>query len=254
MRISWLCMVVVFALAACPKENKPTGPTVDPVKTEALALEKLKADHLAKIAKDSPDVVNSYIYLEIEAQARLSLYQLDHPEEAKSGKVSEESAAIRVDMGKYLSELKKRKLHLAPAQIGSKSLGLTPMGEEINRITTNILLASSNPTTLPGKIQGNIDMLRLYYEGSRSLDVTRKKPTPKEVVELSTLGVDVCDAILDIYSAPNFSELSGLKQDKKLIAGYKRNIAVNRKQFAKAAGLPNPPKEPKKDPKKDPKK
>jgi hypothetical protein len=250
MRISWLCLVVVFALAACPKKIDTKTPTIDPVKAEELSLEKLKADHLAKISKNSPDVVGSYIYLVIEAQARLALYKLENPTEAKSGKVSEVSAAIRLDTGRYLSELRKRKLHLTPAQIGSQTIGLTPLGAEINRITTYMLLASSNPTTQPGSLKGNIDMLRLYYEGSKHLDITRKKPAPKELAEISVLGIDVCDAILELYSAPNLSTLSGLKQDKKLIASYKRNITVNRKQFTKAAGLVEPPK---KDPKKDPK-
>jgi hypothetical protein len=235
MRISWLCLMMVSALTACPIGGKPVSPQIDPVKAEELALAKIKSDHLAKISKDSPDIATSYIYLEIEAQAQLALYQLNNVEESTSGKISEESAAIRIEMGKYLSEIKKRKLHLSPAKISSKIAGLTPLGAEINRITTNILLASSSPNTTPGNLQGNVDVLRLYYDGSRSLDVTRKKPPPQELVEISLLGVDICDAILEIYNASNFSELSGLKQDKKMIAGYKRNITINRKQFAKAA-------------------
>src|SRR5690349_10607978 len=101
----------VFLLAACHhnETNNLTQPVVDPVTAEERQIAQMKEDSEGKLKSEAPDVANALAFLELEAQARFAIYQTEHPDEAKAAQVSSESAQIRIEIGRYLSEMRKRK-------------------------------------------------------------------------------------------------------------------------------------------------
>jgi hypothetical protein len=226
----WLglfCLVAALWVG-CP--NLGGKAKLSPVEAEKKAIEDLKALAVRDMSSgEAAAEARGLLFLEIEAQARLVLYTQTHPTEIET--LSPAAIAIRLDVGRYLSEMRARKYHLSPLSLSVKLAGETPLGKEINRISIDLLMPAGNPSTQPGAISGQVNILRLYYNSAGALDVMEIKPPPAEIGQLSAYGIDALDASLEILASPNADQIA--KFDPKKIKGFKRNIKTQKKKFSK---------------------
>lgn len=227
-----LLVLCALLAVACPKGASTKQ--ADPIEEEKKALDARKALAVRGMSSGDPTAeAQGLIYLEIEAQARLRRYIEDHPAETQTGTLSPESIQIRTDVGRYLSELRQRKYHTTPAALELKIQGLTPLGKTLNELSTDLLLPEGAPSTQPGNVRGQVNLLKLYFYSIGALDITRITPPPAERAQLSLYGIEAYDAMLEILAAPNFAALATVKKDK--VAGFKRQIKTGKKQLAKYA-------------------
>lgn len=243
--LAFLCLSSLQPGCTRPPASQPVP--VDPVEEERKKLEAMKQAALAEQgAEDPAKAASALVFLELDAQARFEMYKAENAEEVASGGISPEALEIRRDIGRFLAAMQERELHLVAVDVDLPFRGLTPLGAALREVARTSLLPAPQPD-LSGEeanssdegeetpVKGRINMLKLFYDGVSAVEITRVKPKLEERAEFSQYGVKLCDAILDIFAAENFPEIAFVKQDKKLIAGYKRNIRVTKKRFHRFA-------------------